>query len=94
MTPIHIPSQDECRRAVRDTMDLVLTSTQNRRVALLYGFNGKPLSERQAAKREGVSQRAIQKSRDQAFERLRRNATMALHWAMIPIRFRERYDVE
>src|SRR5690606_23571418 len=69
-------------RAVRAILQDRLTDTQYRRVALLYGFDGDPLSERQAAAVEGCGRPRVQRSREAALRKLRNNAELWFLWLM------------
>lgn len=69
-------------RAVRAILQERLTDTQYRRVALLYGFDGDPLSERQAAAVEGCGRPRVQRSREAALRKLRSNAELWFLWLM------------
>lgn len=61
-----------------------LTPTQYRRMALFFGLGGKPpLSERQAARAEGVTRRSIRDSRQAAWTRLERDAVLLLLWLTV-----------
>lgn len=69
-------------RAVRAILQERLTDTQYRRVALLYGFDGDPLSERQAAAVEGCGRPRVQRSREAALRKLRQNGELWFLWLM------------
>lgn len=72
---------------VRERLREKLTEVQWRRVALLWGLGGLgelgldvSMSERQVAKREGVSRAAVRQSQATAMERIRRDAVLILLW--------------
>src|SRR5690606_7556992 len=69
-------------RAVRAILQERLTETQYRRVALRYGFDGEPLSERQAGAVEGCGRPRVQRSREAALRKLRSNAELWFLWLM------------
>jgi len=60
-----------------------LTETQYRRVALLWGFHGPPLTVRQVAQQEKVYPNAIQQSHAAAMAKLSNDARLLLLWLTI-----------
>lgn len=74
-----------------------LTEKQYRRVALLYGFDGPAMTEREAAEAEGVDRRAVHDSKNQALGRRREvecedtliDAVTKALWRRIPSMDRE-----
>ena len=57
-------------KAIRQVMRERLTRTQYRRVALLFGFDGPPMTQDRVAAHEGVSRASIRRAKFRATARL------------------------
>lgn len=70
------------QRAIRAHLIRRLTEKQYRRVALLYGFDGEPMSERDVAATEGVARRTIRTVVGRVYDKLRQNGRLWLLWVV------------
>jgi hypothetical protein len=72
--------------ALRTTLEARLTETQARRLSLLFGLEGEPLSLRAAAAVEGMagkhSYRRVQKTKEAALAKLRQNGELWVLWLL------------
>ena len=69
--------------AIRTFARQRLTEVQYRRVALLYGFHGPPMSGRQVARAEHVHLNAVQQSHNAALVKLTKDIRLLLLWLTI-----------
>lgn len=72
----------QARLLARAQVRRCLTETQYRRVAYLFGFDTPELSQRDVAEIEGVYVNAVQKSKRQALDKMRRHSYLWLFWLL------------